>query len=118
MIPITVMTTAGGTATRGSDFVDKSEAITFSSSRAGSMFVVTVNGDNLVELTETLEVSARIDSVQTGVLASFENNRNTATARATIFNNDSAIISVAPCWSYDDSPSQQQRLIAHLSILE
>ena len=96
MIPITVMTTAGGTATRGSDFVDKSEAITFSSSRAGSMFVVTVNGDNLVELTETLEVSARIDSVQTGVLASFENNRNTATARATIFNNDSAIISVAP----------------------
>ena len=36
------------------------------------MFGVTVNGDNLVELTETLEVSARIDSVQTGVLASFE----------------------------------------------
>ena len=64
------------------------------------MFVVTVNGDNLVELTETLEVSARIDSVQTGVLASFENNSATdVTARATIFDNDSAIISVAPVGS-------------------
>ena len=93
-IPITVMTTAVGTATKDSDFVDKSETIDFSSSITGSMFVVTVSGDNLVELTETLEVSARIDSVQTGVLASFENNRNTATARAMILDNDLAVVSL------------------------
>ena len=92
MIPIIAMTTGGGTATKDSDFINKSETINFSSSITGSMFAVTVNGDNLVELTETLEVSARIDSVQTGVLASFENN--SATARATIFDNDRAEISL------------------------
>ena len=97
-ISITAMTTAGGTATRGSDFVGKSETINFSSSITGSMFVVTVNGDNLVELTETVEVAARLEPItQTGVLVSFENNSATTdrvTSRVIIENNDLAKISL------------------------
>ena len=92
-ISIRAMTTAGGTATRGSDFINKTEIINFSSSITGSMFVVTVNGDNLVELTETVEVAARLEPItQSGVLADFENNL--ATARAIIFDNDLAVVSL------------------------
>ena len=90
-----VRTTERGTAkSNDNDFISKtSPNLSLTSSNNFTYdFNVTVNGDNIVEADETLEVSATVNpNVQAGVLLEVANN----SADATIVNDDRAMISIA-----------------------
>ena len=92
-VPYTAnVTTANGTASAGSDYVSNSAVINFTGTAGEShTFAVTVNGDVLVEATETFMVSL------SGVSASTRNvivSGSSGTGTGTITNDDNAVMTI------------------------
>ena len=99
-----VNTTGGGTASVDSDFTSTAiDNLTLTDANSfTNNFSVNVNGDNLVEPDETIEVSATLNAIdQTGVMARIESSP----ARATITNDDIASITISAIDSLVTEPA-------------
>ncbi|WP_417382083.1 Calx-beta domain-containing protein, partial [Gimesia sp.] len=93
-IALDVATILGGTATSDVDYTAKSEQITISAGDTSATFTVSVNPDNIVELSETVFAQISNLTLPTGYDDIEIDTTGLDTAVGTIDDNDSALVSI------------------------